>query len=137
MNGVLVDSNIIIDVFTEDEAWFEWSSSMLTKYSDKTTLFINKIIYSEISLSFKKIEDLEQALPSELLQRDTIPWEAAFLAGKVFQKYKKNGGARLLPLPDFFIGAHASINNYAMLTRDDKIYKTYFPRLDVISPQYF
>lgn len=134
MKGILVDSNVIIDILTEDKQWFDWSASILSHYADHTQLFINPIIYSEVSLAFEKIEDLEAALPNDIFSRVAIPWEAAFLAAKVFQKYRKRGGKKLLPLPDFFIGSHATIAKLDVLTRDVKPYKGYFPNLKLISP---
>ncbi|MCB1828094.1 MAG: type II toxin-antitoxin system VapC family toxin [Coxiellaceae bacterium] len=135
MHGILVDSNIIIDILTEDKHWFSWSSETLEHYANTTSLFINKIIYSEVSLAFNRIEDCELALPSSFFTRSTIPWEAAFLAGKVFLQYRQRGGSKTKPLPDFFIGAHASIAKLAVMTRDSKPYKSYFPNLQLITPK--
>lgn len=134
MKGVLVDSNIIIDIFTEDPQWCAWSSEQLEKLGNKYVLFINKIIYGEVSISFNKIEELEQALPNQILKRSQIPWEAAFLAGKIFLQYKKLGGNRSTPLPDFIIGAHAAVGNLILLTRDDKRFRYYFPKITMICP---
>ncbi len=136
MNGVLVDSNIIIDIITEDPQWFDWSSSVLTEYAEKTSLFINPIIYAEISLSYHRIEDLEEAVPSDLFKRSALPWEAAFLAGKAFFRYRKeNRGIKSQALPDFFIGAHALISGFKLLTRDVKRFRTYFPNVKLITPE--
>ncbi len=134
MHGILVDSNVIIDILTEDKQWFDWSASMLSYYADHTQLYINPIIYAEIALAFERIEDLEAAVPNTIFTRAPIPWEAAFLAGKIFKKYRENGGNKLLPLPDFFIGSHATIAKLEILTRDIKPYKGYFPNLKLISP---
>lgn len=134
MKGVLIDSNIFIDILTEDPHWYTWSSQQLEELGDRHTLYINKIIYAEVSISFNKIEDLEAALPHHLFKRSQIPWEAAFLAGKAFIKYRKTGGSKNQPLPDFLIGAHAAVDNLALLTRDKNRFQHYFPQLTVISP---
>lgn len=130
----LVDSSVILDVFTEDPKWFEWSSRKLAEYAEKNTLIINPIIYAEVSIRFERIEELEEALPPEAFVREKLPWEAAFLAGKCFLLYKRRGGKKTSPLPDFYIGAHAAVRGYALLTRDAKRYRSYFPKLKLISP---
>ena len=132
---ILVDSNVLLDVFTQNKAWFEWSSETLEQSAERDLLYINPIIYSEISVGFKHIEELESALPSDYIQRDDLPYEAAFLAGKCFLMYRKAGGARRSPLPDFYIGAHAAIKGWSILTRDKGRYQTYFPILSVIAPR--
>ena len=131
---VLVDSNVILDVVTEDERWFRWSSETLAQYAETHILVINPIIYAEVSIGFDRIEDVEMVLSTESFRRDPIPWEAAFLAGKSFLAYRKKGGGRLFPLPDFFIGAHAAIAEIPLLTRDVSRYRTYFPKLKLIAP---
>ncbi len=131
---VLVDSNILLDLLEEDPYWFEWSSTQLQKAADRCTLIINPIIYAEISVGFHRIEELEEALPLDYFQRRPIPWEAAFLAGKCFIRYRKFGGTKRSPLPDFFIGAHAAISGLTLLTRDAARYRTYFPSLKLITP---
>lgn len=134
MHALLVDSNIILDILTEDKIWFDWSSKKLSEYAEQTALIINPIIYAEISIRFSSIEDLEKSVPSDYFSRQALPWEAAFLAGKVFLKYKKNGGEKTSPLPDFFIGAHALVADLTLLTRDKERYKHYFPALSIFSP---
>lgn len=134
MNGILIDSCVILDIITEDAIWLEWSSAKLEEYADAYTLFINPIIYSEVSIGYQKIEDLEAALPTSIFKRASIPWEAAFLAGKVFLQYRKAQGQHILPLPDFFIGAHAMIENLTLLTRDPKRFRHYYPQLKIIAP---
>lgn len=134
MADILVDSNVILDVVTEDPEWCEWSAAQLEKLAESHTLVINSLIYSEVSIGFDRIEDLDLALPPEFFRRDPLPWEAGFLAGKCFVKYRRSGGKRHSPLPDFYIGAHATIQRFALLTRDTNRYKTYFPRLALISP---
>lgn len=134
MAGVLVDSNVLLDVLEEDADWYAWSSVQLQKAADQGVLIINPIIYAEISIGFKRIEELEQALPTEFFQRAPLPWEAAFLAGKCFIRYRKLGGTKRSPLPDFFIGAHAAVAGLTLLTRDAARYRTYFPSLPLVTP---
>ena len=131
---VLVDSNIILDVLTEDPTWFSWSSTTLAYEADTNRLIINPIIYAEISIRFATIEELEEVLDPLVFRKEPIPWEAAFLAGKVFLKYKRRGGSKTTPLPDFFIGAHALVAGVPLLTRDRKRYRRYFPNLHLIAP---
>jgi len=131
---VLVDSNILLDIFTEDKNWFEWSSGTLSEIANESVLFINPIIYAEISVRFETIEELEEAIPKEIIRRQALPWEAGFLAGKCFLKYRESGGTRHSPLPDFYIGAHAAIRKMSLLTRDKNRYLTYFPKLEIIAP---
>jgi hypothetical protein len=134
MRQVLVDSNVILDIVTEDHRWFEWSSSELARLADDHALIINPIIYSEVSVGFARVEDLEAALPSEYFRREPLPWDAGFLAGKCFLRYRRAKGSRHSPLPDFYIGAHAAVRGIPLLTRDAARYKTYFPQLILISP---
>lgn len=131
---IMVDSNILLDIFTLDKNWYDWSSDNLTRLAELHELAINEIIYTEISIGFTKIEALEEVLSSNICKIIPISKEALFLAGKVFLQYKTNKGAKNSTLPDFFIGAHASILNISLLTRDVSRYKTYFPKLNLISP---
>ena len=134
MKGVLVDSNVILDVFLNDLKWADWSEAKLDEYSCHTTLYINSIIYSEISVGFNLIEDLESATGKAGFRLLEIPKEALFLAGKAFIKYKKGGGIKKTPLPDFFIGAQAAVLGLDLLTRDPARYRTYFPTVRLITP---
>lgn len=134
MADVLVDSNVLLDVLTEDPRWFERSSTTLARLGADHELVINPIVYAEVSIGFDAIEELEAALPPEFFRREGLPWEAAFLAGKCFVKYRRAGGARRAPLPDFYIGAHAAVRGIPLLTRDASRYRTYFPKLAVIVP---
>lgn len=131
---MVVDSNVILDIVTEDKRWFTWSSDALAQYSETHTLVINQVIYTEVSIGFDRIEDIEAVLSPMLFRRDPIPWEAAFLAGKCFLQYRKKGGGKRSPLPDFFIGAHAAVLGIPLLTRDASRYRTYFPKLKLIAP---
>lgn len=130
----LVDSNVLVDVLTEDEEWSDWSSSMLAEAADGGLLAINPIIYAELSVAFNRIEDLDALLPADYYIRAALPWEAAFVAGKAFVRYKRRSGTRRSPLPDFYIGAHAAVSGMTLLTRDPGRYRTYFPKLRMISP---
>lgn len=134
MVGVLVDSNVLLDVVTEDPSWYAWSADMLARCADRYSLCIDPVIYAEVSVRFGRIEDVETALPADTFLRVPIPWEAAFLAGKAFLKYRRRAGRKHSPLPDFFIGAHALVEGMTLLTRDVRRYRTYFPRLTLISP---
>lgn len=131
----LVDTNVILDIVTEDIIWFDWSSNNLAQCLDTDTVFINPIIYSEVSVGFNNIEDLEILLPPTVFKRAHLPYEAGFLAGKCFSKYRKSSGAKRSPLPDFYIGAHAAIQDLTLITRDKGRYRTYFPKLKIISPR--
>lgn len=131
---ILVDSNVLLDILTEDKTWFAWSAAKLAECAETSTLCINPIIYSEISIGFARIEDLQTALPDDAFTRVHLPYEAAFLAGKCFLRYRRNGGLKPSPLPDFLIGAHAAIGNMTLLTRDTSRYRTYFPNLTLLCP---
>ncbi|BDM80924.1 type II toxin-antitoxin system VapC family toxin [Acaryochloris marina] len=134
MNGILVDSCVLLDLFTDDPNWAEWSESILEKCSLTNTLYINSIVYTEISMGFEKIEELESAIEVLHLKVLEMPREALFLTGKVFLQYRKNKGTKTSPLPDFFIGAHASVSQFDLITRDVSKYKTYFPQVALIHP---
>lgn len=134
MLGTLVDTSVLLDVLTEDAAWLDWSANALAEAAESGPLWINPIIYAEVSVRFSRIEDLEGALPPEDYRRAQLPWEAAFLAGKAFARYRRGGGTRTATLPDFYIGAHAAVVELALLTRDRGRYRTYFPRVRVIAP---
>jgi predicted nucleic acid-binding protein len=130
----LVDSNVLLDLLTEDEQWFDWSAAMLSRAAESGRVIINPVVYAEVSIGFDRVEDLDAALPPAYFTREPVPWEAAFLAARVFLKYRRRGGARRSPLPDFFIGAHAAVSGYTLLTRDASRYRSYFPRLHLVSP---
>lgn len=134
MSEALVDSNVLLDLLTEDPLWFDWSSSALEAEAERSVLVIDPIIYAEVSIRFERIEDLDDALPSSMFRRDELPWGAAFLAGKCFVRYRRRGGSRQSPLPDFYIGAHAAVAGMALLTRDSSRYRAYFPGLAIVAP---
>jgi predicted nucleic acid-binding protein len=135
MSAVLVDSNVLLDLMTEDVQWFAWSSATIAEAAEHSRLIINPIVYAEISVRFSRVEAVNAAIPTTLFDREPIPYEAAFLAGKAFSIYRKRGGKNRSTLPDFFIGAHASVAGYSLLTRDATRYRTYFPRLALIAPK--
>ncbi len=134
-HGVLVDSNILIDILSKDQNWAEWSESALAECGELATLYINPIIYAEISMGYTSMEELNAAFPAPLYEREDLPWEAGFLAAKAFAAYRRRGGPRTLLLPDFYIGAHAAIGNLALLTRDAARFHNYFPRLEILVPR--
>jgi predicted nucleic acid-binding protein len=124
----------VLDVATGDPVWSAWSSAALERTADESVLMINPLVYAEVSVGFATIEALDEALPASLYRRDDLPYEAAFLAGKCFVRYRRGGGSRASPLPDFYIGAHAAVAGHRLLTRDAKRYRTYFPKLKIIAP---
>jgi len=132
--GTLVDSNVLIDLLTEDQQWLDWSASALERCANHGELFINPIIYAEISPLFDSIEDLDEALAPPYFRRADLPWEAAFLAGMAFVQYRRAGGTKRSPLPDFYVGAHAAIEGLTLLTRDATRYRRYFPSLRIVAP---
>src|SRR5690242_10303288 len=135
MTAVLIDSNILLDVMTDDPRWFSWSAESLERAANNFRLVINPIIYAEVSIRYSKIEELNDAVPKTMFDREAIPYDAAFLAGKSFASYRRRGGSKQSPLPDFFIGAHAAVSGYRLMTRDPGRYRTYFPKLPLIAPE--
>lgn len=134
MKGVLVDSCVLLDLFTNDEHWADWSEQALAQYGQSNTLYINSIIYTEVSIGFVAIEELEAAISILGVKVVELPREALFLTGKVFQQYRRNKGTKSKPLPDFFIGAHAAVADFSLLTRDISRFKTYYPSVRIIHP---
>jgi len=130
----LVDSCVLLDIFTQDPRWFAWSAEKLAHSYAGGQVAINPIIYSEVSVHFSRIEELDEALPEGEFRRLPLPWTAGFLAGKCFEKYRHQGGSRRSPLPDFYIGAHAVIEGMVLLTRDPSRYRAHFPALKIVSP---
>jgi predicted nucleic acid-binding protein len=134
MAAVLVDSNVILDLTTDDPVWADWSENTLASLANEAVLVINPIIYAEVSADFDQIEDADRAMPPEIFRREPVPYEAGFLAGKCHRHYRRRGGARASVLPDFYIGAHAAVRGYRLLTRDAPRFRSYFPTLDLIAP---
>jgi hypothetical protein len=135
MKGFLIDSNVILDIFLNDPVWADWSETTLEKFASHANLYINSIIYSEISIGFNLIEELESAVAKAGLQMLEIPKEALFLAGKVYMQYKKRTGVKQTPLPDFYIGAQAAVLQLDLITRDVSRYRSYFPSVKLICPR--
>ena len=134
MNGVLVDSCVLLDLFTGDPNWADWSENILEQYSQTNTLYINSIIYTEVSIGFTNIEEVEQAIFELDIKVLEMPRETLFFAGKVFLNYRKNKVTKTSALPDFFIGAHAAVSKLELITKDLSKYKTYFPQIRLIHP---
>lgn len=130
----LVDTNILLDIATVDPVWLEWSENALEEAAEISTLAVNPLILAEVSAHYETIEELDEAIPANTFSRVPLPFEAAFLAGKAFQKYRRNGGVRTAVLSDFYIGAHAAVAGFCILTRDTRRYKTYFPSVELIAP---
>ncbi len=135
MRATIVDSNVLIDVLSGDPKWGDWSSGALRAAGAIGALVINEVIYAEVSSRYSRVEVLERELPADDFLREHTPWSAAFLAGKAFVDYKRRGGSKRSPLPDFFIGAHAAVAGLRLLTRDPGRYRTYFPRVELIAPE--
>ena len=134
MTPVLVDANVLIDVATNDPVWGDWSAEALMRAGQGARLVINPLIYAELSVAHARVETLEALLPEDVFHREPLPWPAAFLAGKAYLAYRRRGGERRSPLPDFYIGAHAAIEGMTLLTRDAKRYRSYYPTLELICP---
>jgi predicted nucleic acid-binding protein len=130
----LVDTNVLLDLVTNDAKWADWSIRQLDAAALKGPLIINDVVYAELSVRFAAIETLEDALDEARVAVAPIPRAALFLAGKAFQRYRAAGGMRTGVLPDFFIGAHASVVGIALLTRDAQRYRSYFPAIDLVTP---
>jgi len=134
MKTTLVDSNVLLDIATQDPRWCFWSSEALAAAANESALAINPLIFAEVSVRFDKLEDLEGVVPIAIFRREPLPFEAAFLAGKAFLKYRRGGGVKTSPIPDFYIGAHAAVAGFRLLTRDPRRYRNYFPTVELIAP---
>jgi predicted nucleic acid-binding protein len=130
----LVDSSIVLDIVTDDPAWGTWSADALAQARDDGRLVINPIVYAEVSTGFERIEDLDETIPASEFEREPLPYQAGFVAGKAFLIYRRRGGARPSPLPDFYIGAHAAVSGYRLLTRDATRFRGCFPSVELIAP---
>jgi predicted nucleic acid-binding protein len=130
----LVDSNVLLDLVTDDPTWSAWSGEALASCLDRGRVVVNPIVYAEVSIGFDRIEELDAALPEGAFAREPLPYAAGFLAGKAFLTYRRRGGTKGAPLPDFYVGAHAAVAGYRLLTRDARRYRTYFPRVEVLAP---
>lgn len=131
---ILVDTNVLIDIVGEDPLWFDWSSRMLSSAADLHGIGINQIIYAEISIGYASEAALQSVLDEVGIRLVPLPFAAGFVAGKAFVEYRRRGGARTSPLPDFYIGAHAAIDRMPLLTRDRRRHEGYFPSVEIIAP---
>ncbi len=133
-DGFLIDSNVLLDIATRDPKWYGWSARAVAKAARSGLLHLNPLIYAEVSVGFDDAYELDALLPAALLKRSTLPYGAAFLAGKAFLAHRRRGGQRRSPLPDFYIGAHAVVQNLTLVTRERSRYATYFPTLQLLTP---
>lgn len=133
--ATLVDANVLLDLVTRDKMWLDWSAGALAGAAEDGPVVINPVIYAEVSVGFDRIEDIDNAVPPDDFVRAPLPWSAAFLAGKAFRTYRRRGGVRTSPLPDFFIGAHAAVSKFRLLTRDARRYRDYYPTVELIAPE--
>ena len=131
---VLVDANIHLDLTTRDPIWYEWSSRQIAESRRAGMLVINPLIYAELANAFLNENELNDYISPTDFVRQSLPWEAAFLAGRAYRDYRRRGGSKTSPLPDFYIGAHAQVAGLTLLTRDSERYATYFPMVKLIAP---
>ena len=132
--ATLVDSCVLLDVITGDLQWADWSAGQIAAAVDAGRVVINPLIYAEVSVGYQTIEELDELLPASDYEREPLPYLAGFAAGKAFVRYRRGGGDKRSPMPDFYIGAHAAIAGYRLLTRDVRRYRTHFPTIDIIAP---
>jgi predicted nucleic acid-binding protein len=135
VTATLVDSNVLIDSLDPRSTWRAWADRALEDALDRGPLLVNQVIYAEISIAFSAVEQCDEALATRWVERVPLPWPASFLAGKAFVEYRRRGGAKRSPLPDFFIGAHAAVDGLGLLTRDPGRYRAYFPTVELIGPK--
>jgi predicted nucleic acid-binding protein len=132
--ATLIDSCVLLDVITGDQQWAEWSGQQIAAAVDAGRVVINPLIYAEVSVGYQAIEELDELLPASDYERESLPYPAGFAAGKAFVRYRRSGGEKRSPMPDFYIGAHAAVAGYRLLTRDVSRYQTYFPTIHIIAP---
>ena len=133
--ATLVDSCVLLDVITGDQQWADWSAEQIALAMDTGRVVINPLIYAEVSFGYETVEELDELLPVSDYEREPLPYVAGFAAGKAFLRYRRGGGDKRSPMPDFYIGAHAAIAGYRLLTRDVRRYRTYFPTIDIVGPE--
>jgi len=131
---ILIDSNVLLDIASENSEWYSWSSEAVETAGNSDDLGINPIIYAEASVRYASPSEFDVAFPEQFFRREPLPYAAAFLAGKAHLAYRNQGGSRVAPLPDFFIGAHAAVAGYQILTRDPRRFRRYFPSVEIIAP---
>lgn len=132
--ATLIDSCVLLDVINGDEHWFDWSAARISAAMDEGRAVINPLIYAEVSVGYQTVEELDELLPADGYEREPLPYLAGFAAGKAFLNYRRSGGLKRSPMPDFYIGAHAAVAGYRLLTRDANRYRSYFPTIDIIDP---
>jgi len=132
--ATLIDSCVLLDVITGDKKWADWSAAQIAAAVDRGRAVVNPLIYAEVSVGYETVEELDELLPADGYEREPLPYLAGFAAGKAFLRYRRGGGQKRSPMPDFYIGAHAAIAGYQLLTRDASRYRTYFPTIDIIAP---
>jgi predicted nucleic acid-binding protein len=135
VTATLVDSNVLIDVLTGRSAWTAWSEAALSESMERGAAMVNQVIYAEVSVGFLGPEECEWSMQARGIELTPLPWSASFLAGRALVEYRRRGGARRSPLPDFFIGAHAAVSRLRILTRDPSRYRSYFPTVELIAPE--
>jgi predicted nucleic acid-binding protein len=135
VTATLLDSDILIDIFAGDGPWTAWSEEMLIEALEGGAAFVNQVVYAEVSVRFATVEKCDRALDIQGIERMPLPWPASFLAGRAYSEYRRRGGAKRSPLPDFFIGAHAAVEGLPLLTRDPARYRSYFPTVELITPE--
>jgi predicted nucleic acid-binding protein len=134
MRSTLIDSNVLIDLFDDDSEWRGWCDAMVADSMRQGRVVINPLIFAEVAAGFSSLDELNERLPEAAIVREPLPFEAAFLATRAFVLYRHAGGKRRSPLPDFYIGAHAAVAGHTLLTRDDRRYRHYFPKLRIVAP---
>ena len=134
MSSTLIDSNVLIDLFDEESEWRDWSDAMVHAARTRGDVVINPLIFAEVSAGYDSFEVVDALLSVPFFRRESLPWEAAFVAGRAFWLYRQRGGTRTSPLPDFYIGAHAAVAGHTLLTRDARRYRHYFPKLRIVAP---
>jgi predicted nucleic acid-binding protein len=132
--ATLIDSCVLLDVITGDKKWADWSAAQIAAAVDRGRAVVNPLIYAEVSVGYETVEELDELLPADGYEREPLPYLAGFAAGKAFLRYRRGGGQKRSPMPDFYIGAHAAVAGYRLLTRDVSRYRTYFPTIDIIAP---
>jgi hypothetical protein len=132
--GYLIDSNVLLDVMTDDPVWFSWSSDALAHAIRRGPTFINPLVYAEVSVGYDDIDVLDERIPAAVIRKAPLPFAAGFLAAKAHRAYRRRGGSRIATLPDFSIGAHAVVESLTLVTRDARRYRTAFPTLRVVAP---
>ena len=130
----MIDSCVLLDVITGDKKWADWSAAQIAAAVDMGRAVINPLIYAEVSVGYETVEELNELLPADGYEREPLPYLAGFAAGKAFLRYRRGGGQKRSPMPDLYIGAHAAVAGYRLLTRDVSRYRTYFPTIDIIAP---